>query len=118
MKKSLTPRESGKFISENSIFVKINHEGIPKAVSKLQQVMARKKYSIKNWKKWPLHPKIMDVKALHWILTVDTLNFSFWLPRDKPQFQVEHHGKFYEDYEALCACINRAVEVMPIFTCI
>ena len=111
MKKSITPRESGKFISDNSIHVKINHQEIDAAVSKLKDVMSRKKYSIKNWKKWPLHPKVMDVKALHWILTVDTLNFSFWLPGSEPQFQVEYGGKFYEDYEALCASINRAVEV-------
>ena len=111
MMKSITPRESGKFISDKSIHVKINHQEIDAAVSKLKDVMSRQKYSIKNWKKWPLHPKVMDVKALHWILTVDTLNFSFWLPGSEPQFQVEYGGKFYEDYEALCASINRAVEV-------
>lgn len=111
MKKSLTPRESGKYISQNATFVKIEHEHIPKAVVKLREVMSRKKYSVKSWKKWPLHPKVMNEDTLHWILTIDTLNFSFWLPIDEPQFQVEYEGKVYDDYEALCACINRAIKV-------
>ena len=111
MKQSLNPRASGKYIAENTKYVHIQHDEIPKAALKLKEVMGRNKYSIKKWKEWPLHPKSVNDDTLHWILTVDTLNFSFWLPKNEPQFQVEYKGKSYEDYEALCACVNRAVEV-------
>lgn len=110
-KEALTPRESGRYICEHSRSVSINYSEIPNSALKLQGMMTKNKYTFKKWKEWPLHPKTMDVETLHWILTVDTLNFSFWLPKQQPAFKVEYQGNIYEDYEALCACVNRALEV-------
>ena len=41
---------------------------------------------------------------------IDLLNFSFWSP-DNNKFVVSFNKKHYTGYWALCAAINRALEV-------
>lgn len=106
----LSPRESGKFISDNSKNVKIRSDRIDQAAREIHLQMTKMSYSKKNWKLWPLHPKEMNSATIDWIFVVDCLNFSFWLPTDESQFEVEFNGNKYQDYEALCACVNRAIE--------
>lgn len=113
--KELNPRESGQFISSISKDVFVVESEISIAAEKVCARMKEQKYSFTSWKEWPLHPKAMDESALNWIFVVDTLNFSFWLPSNHPQFRVKYKDAIYEDYEALCACINRALEVTIFF---
>jgi hypothetical protein len=45
----------------------------------------------------------------HWILVIDTLNFSFWSTSGVP-FTVKYKGQAYTGYWALCAAVNRAID--------
>ncbi|XP_012563305.2 queuosine 5'-phosphate N-glycosylase/hydrolase isoform X1 [Hydra vulgaris] len=105
----MNPRESGAFIAANSKDVSILMENIEPAAQQIYDSMKKKHYSKAKWKEWPLHPKVLSPETVDWIFVVDTLNFSFWLPGEK-KFQLEYHNIIYEDYEALCAGINRAIE--------
>ena len=107
----LMPRESSKFIAENSEDVAIQTENIVEAAKILYTRIRESEYSFKIWKEHELHPKEMTRETVDWIFVVDSLNFSFWEPAGKPPFQVEFHGTNYVDYQALCAAINRALEV-------
>ena len=111
MDEVLTPRESAKLIANVSQEVFVMENEISMAAEKVFTRMKQKKYSPSTWKEWPLHPQTANEKSVDWIFVIDTLNFSFWLPSSEPQFQVRYKEKTYEDYEALCACINRALEV-------
>ena len=106
----MNPRESGAFIANNSKYVKIVTTCIRSAAQHIYERMKIEKYSKTKWKDWPLHPKVLTPETVDWIFVVDTLNFSFWLPGEK-QFQLHYHETVYEDYESLCAAINRAIEV-------
>lgn len=67
-------------------------------------------YGIHNWSQHELHPQEANDAAIEWIFVVDSLNFSFWTPKDEPQFCVEYRGKHFTGYWALCAAINRGIE--------
>lgn len=103
----LSPRESGKLIAANSKHVTVHRNST--AAKEIFQRMKEQKYSRSLWKQWPLHPKNLTKETVDWIFVVDSLNFSFWLAGEK-QFQLEYNEKVYEDYEALCAAINRALD--------
>lgn len=111
----LPPRESGKFISDKSRHVRVVKNEIGKAAEILIARMSEVKYSEKTWKTHELHPKQITEDTIDWIFVVDCLNFSFWVKKEQEPFKVEYHGKLYSDYEALCAVVNRALEV--IFKC-
>lgn len=58
----------------------------------------------------------MDDQAISWIFLVDTLNFSFWSNNKDDnnkeiKYQVIYNNKTWEGYWALCAAINRALDV-------
>lgn len=83
--------------------------------------MDQKEFSLKTWKTHDLHPKEMNEKSLDWYFTnksplinvrifvIDTMNFSFWAK--DVLFTVPYKGKNYTGYWALCAAINRAIDV-------
>lgn len=110
LKERLNPRDSGKFIADNSTHVAIQKDNMDKVAKEIYEQMKVEKYSMECWKAWPLHPKEINKEAVDWIFVIDSLNFSFWLPGEK-QFQLEYGGVVYEDYEALCAAVNRALNV-------
>ena len=107
----LFPRESAKFIAARSKHVEVVHDKIQSASELILKRMAEAKYSMKTWKSHKMHPKTMNDDALDWIFVVDCLNFSFWVYKDKEPYAVEYKGEVYNDYEALCAVVNRALEV-------
>lgn len=110
----INPRESGKFIADRSKDVFVVEENMRKAAQTLYDKLKEEKYSFHVWKEQRVHPKIMNDDTIDWIFVIDSLNFSFWLPSVE-QFQLEHEGVVYEDYEALCTAINRALkEGIPI----
>jgi hypothetical protein len=58
----------------------------------------------------------MNDQAINWIFLVDTLNFSFWSENKdnnskEIKYQVVYNNKTWEGYWALCAAINRALDV-------
>ena len=108
---TLSPRASGKFISERSKHAYVVKENVGKAANTLLARMLELKYSEKTWKTHELHPKQLSDATVNWIFVVDCLNFSFWVEKGQEPFMVEFHGKLYDDYEALCALVNRALEV-------
>jgi len=110
----LRPRESGAYIADKSKHVFVVEEEIFEAASKIYSQMKEQKYSFNMWKSCPAHPKLMNEDSVNWIFVVDCLNFSFWLP-GVDQFQLEFEGCQYNDYDALCNAINRALkEGIPI----
>ena len=106
-----SPRQSGDFISKRSKHVYVVKDKIKSASNALLQRILEVKFSKKTWKMHELHPKEMNETAANWIFVVDCLNFSFWVKKEQEPFMVEYKGKLYNDYEALCALINRALEV-------
>ncbi|XP_065066746.1 queuosine 5'-phosphate N-glycosylase/hydrolase-like [Rhopilema esculentum] len=113
----LSPRESAKFIAARSKHVEVVYDEIQSASEVILKRMTEAKYSMKTWKSHKMHPKAMDDDALQWIFVVDCLNFSFWVYKDKEPYAVEYNGEVYNDYEALCAVVNRALEEdVPITT--
>ncbi len=42
---------------------------------------------------------------------MDSLNFSFWTDEGVPKYVVSFKGAPYTGYMALCAAVNRAIEV-------
>ena len=107
----LSPRQSGEFIAKRSKDVYIVKNKMESASNALLQRMLEVKFSKKTWKVHELHPKEMNDAAANWIFVVDCLNFSFWVEKEQEPFMVEFRGKLYSDYEALCAIVNRALEV-------
>ena len=111
----LPPREAAKYIAERSKNVTICTSEMKKAAQTIHGMMLKADYSKETWKKHDLHPKVMNEETLNWIFVVDCLNFSFWQPKGKPLFKVKYNDQEYEDYEALCAVVNRALKVRILF---
>ena len=107
----LSPKESGQFIAKKSKSVQVVEEKIEGAATAILRSMEETKYSVEAWKMHSLHPKEMTEATANWIFVVDCLNFSFWTKKEQEPFMAEFNGKLYSDYEALCAIVNRALEV-------
>jgi len=116
----LSPRESGEFIASKSVDVSVVEEAMSQAAHEIFTAMKKREYSTQVWKDEEVHPKLMNEETVDWIFVVDSLNFSFWLPTTASggaQFELEHEGKKYEDYQALCMALNRAIkEGIPLST--
>ncbi|KRT81414.1 hypothetical protein AMK59_5121, partial [Oryctes borbonicus] len=102
---ALSPRESGKFISENSRHVKINNEGINRLGEQLVQEINRGALTIDGFSQTSIHPTPEDAWALDWIFVVDTLNYCFWSLENETGWTVEQETGYF----ALCKAINRAM---------
>ncbi|XP_006008967.2 queuosine salvage protein isoform X1 [Latimeria chalumnae] len=116
MEAPLSPKESGKFITENSKDVFIENKGVREVAELLCEKAATKEFSIEGWKSLhELNPQKMDEAALNWVFAVSTLNFSFWSEREDAKCLVKYKDKTYSGYWALCAAFNRALdEGIPI----
>ena len=108
---AFSPRESGRFIASVAKNVSIKAEGVKKVAKLIYPELENSFYSVKTWRKHELHPKMLNEATVDWIFVLDTLNFSFWVEEDKPPFVVKYRGESYTGYWALCAAINRALEV-------
>ncbi|XP_029462080.1 queuosine salvage protein [Rhinatrema bivittatum] len=116
METPLSPRESGKFIAENSQDVFIDLEGVKNVAEMLVTKVANKEITLAGWKSLhELNPQAIDEDAVNWVFVADTLNFSFWSETDEHKCLVKYKGKMYSGYWALCAAMNRALdEGIPI----
>lgn len=63
-----------------------------------------------NFTRVSVHPQEKNNITANWIFVVNTLNFCFWSHKNK-YWQVTWHGVAYTGYFALCAAVNRAIEV-------
>ncbi|KAH3850687.1 queuosine salvage protein-like [Dreissena polymorpha] len=112
----MTPRDSGRFIAENSKGVKIISDGVRKIAEFMAQKIKEGSYNMQSWKEHELNPKTMDKAALDWIFVSDTLNFSFWSEDENDKYVVNYGGKKHTGYWSLCAAINRALDEGIPFT--
>ncbi|MGH0163652.1 UNVERIFIED_CONTAM: hypothetical protein FKN15_064609 [Acipenser sinensis] len=116
MEAPLSPRESGKFIAENSKDVFIEEEGVKKVAEMLYAERGCEVFTAQGWQQMNLlAPVCMSDDAVNWVFVVDTLNFSFWPDKDDEQCLVTYKDKTYSGYMSLCAAISRAMdEGIPI----
>nr|XP_020458020.1 UPF0553 protein C9orf64 homolog isoform X1 [Monopterus albus] len=111
METPLLPRESGRFIAEQSRDVFVEEEGVQKVAEMLFALRHSEDLSASNWKKAnPLAPAPTSDQALNWVFVVDTMNFSFWPENETQQCEVTYKGNTYTGYMTLCAAITRAME--------
>eukprot|EP00033_Pygsuia_biforma_P001897 GCRY01002118.1.p1 GENE.GCRY01002118.1~~GCRY01002118.1.p1 ORF type:complete len:338 (-),score=66.53 GCRY01002118.1:220-1233(-) len=103
-------RKSAKFICERSVDVSVFDEGAEITANHLATLLSNGDYGPDNWRLTPQHPVVVDESTLHWILIVDTLNFSFWNDDPSHPYSVSFEGENYTGYYSLCAAINRGIK--------
>ncbi|XP_044302478.1 queuosine salvage protein isoform X3 [Varanus komodoensis] len=107
----LSPKESAKFIAENSKDVSIEDDGIRRIAEMLFDKVLEKQFSITSWKSsHELNPQAVTEDAVNWVFLVDALNFSFWSEHEDHKCLVKYKGKPYSGYWSLCAAVNRALD--------
>lgn len=107
----LTPRESAKFIAENSRDVFIDDAGVRRVAELLLAKASGPELRLAGWKALhELNPRAADEAAVNWVFVADTLNFSFWSEHDEHKCLVGYRGRTYSGYWSLCAAINRALD--------
>lgn len=109
MEAPLSPRESARFVAENSRDVLVDREGVRRAAELL--LPAAVAWRVEQWKSLhELNPRGADEAALDWVFVVDSLNFSSWAEREDRKCEVRYGGTAYTGYWALCAAVNRALD--------
>lgn len=107
----LTPRESAKFIAENSRDVFIDGGGVRRVAELLLAKVSGPELDLGSWKALhELNPRAADEAAVNWVFVTDTLNFSFWSEHEEHKCLVGYRGKTYSGYWSLCAAVNRALD--------
>ncbi|KAL8203340.1 UNVERIFIED_CONTAM: hypothetical protein K2H54_049142 [Gekko kuhli] len=116
MEAFLNPKDSAKFIMENSQDVYVEEDGVWKVAEMLFDKVLEKDFSVAGWKSsHELNPQVVSEDAVNWVFLVDTLNFSFWSECEDHKCLVKYKGKMYSGYWSLCAAVNRALdEGIPI----
>ncbi|XP_033829285.1 queuosine salvage protein [Periophthalmus magnuspinnatus] len=116
MEPPLSPRESGRFVAEHSLDVRVEEEGVEQVAEMLYRLRNSEELSADGWRKAnPLAPDPTSDQAINWVFVVDTMNFSFWPDSDSQQCEVTYRGRTYTGYMTLCAAISRAMdEGVPI----
>ncbi|XP_060618117.2 queuosine 5'-phosphate N-glycosylase/hydrolase [Anolis sagrei] len=111
MEAFLSPKESAKFIAENSKDVYIEDDGVQKVAEMLFDKVMEKDFSVAGWKSsHELNPQATNEDAVNWVFLSDALNFSFWSEHEDHKCLVKYKGKAYSGFWSLCAAINRALD--------
>ncbi|XP_055538145.1 queuosine salvage protein [Wyeomyia smithii] len=103
---TLSPAESGEFISKNAKFLKVNEAAIKSLTKEVIAGIQTKAIDVENFSQHQYHPKPTDPIAPNWIFLIDTLNFCFWTAGDATKWKVKGETGYF----SLCAAINRALE--------
>ncbi|XP_006902025.1 PREDICTED: UPF0553 protein C9orf64 homolog [Elephantulus edwardii] len=75
----LSPRESARFVAENSEDVSIDDAGVRSVAQLLLARAGGPELRVGAWRALhELNPRAADEAALSWVFLTDTLNFSFW----------------------------------------
>ncbi|XP_077200783.1 queuosine 5'-phosphate N-glycosylase/hydrolase isoform X3 [Paroedura picta] len=116
MEAFLNPKDSAKFIMENSQDVYVEKDGVQKVAEMLFDKVLEKDFSVAGWKSsHELNPQVVSEDAVNWVFLADALNFSFWSECEDHKCLVKYKGKMYSGYWSLCAAVNRALdEGIPI----
>ncbi|XP_073407567.1 queuosine 5'-phosphate N-glycosylase/hydrolase-like [Dendrobates tinctorius] len=114
----LSPRDAGRFITENSTYVSVDMAGVHSLAKKLFEKIGWNEITLKGWKSLhELNPQDSGEDAVNWVFFADTLNFSFWSEEEDKKFLVKYKGKEYSGYWSFCAAMNRALdEGIPLTT--
>lgn len=111
MEAVLNPKDSAKFIMENSQDVYVEEDGVRKVAEMLFDKVLEKDFSVAGWKSsHELNPQVVSEDAVNWVFLVDALNFSFWSESEDHKCLVKYKGKMYSGYWSLCAAVNRALD--------
>lgn len=116
MEQTLSPRESGRFVSERSRDVFVDEDGVKRVAQMIYELRDSDEFTASGWKKMnPLAPSPDSDDAINWVFVTDTMNFSFWPEKEDEQCEVVCRGDTYRGYMSLCAAITRAMdEGVPI----
>ncbi|KAA0713680.1 Queuosine salvage protein [Triplophysa tibetana] len=116
MEEPLSPRESGRFLSELSRDVFVVEEGAKCVAQMIFELRESEDFTASGWKKNnPLAPPPDSDEAVNWVFVTDTMNFSFWPDKEEEQCEVKCRGNNYRGYMSLCAAVTRAMdEGVPI----
>jgi len=107
----LSPAESGSWITSKAVDVKLLDEGVENcAMDIVKKISSGELEMTKMFVKTEIHPQKCDDSGIDWVFFADTLNFSFWMPEDGPQYVVTYKDTTYTGYLAMCAAINRALD--------
>jgi len=107
----LSPAESGTFIASKAKDVKILDDGIDSCAQDIVRKISDGELDMTQlFIKTEVHPQKSDASGIDWVFFADTLNFSFWMPEDGPQYLVTYRGATHTGYLAMCAAINRALD--------
>ena len=107
----LAPAESGTFLASKAKDVKILDDGIESCAQDIVRKISDGELDMTQlFIKTEVHPQKSDASGIDWVFFADTLNFSFWMPEDGPQYLVTYRGATHTGYLAMCAAINRALD--------
>ncbi|XP_013086152.2 queuosine salvage protein-like isoform X2 [Biomphalaria glabrata] len=106
----MSPRDAGRYITENCQDVSIVDAGVVKLAKILFEKVKTGDFDVKMWRRHELNPQTMDEEAVNWVFLTAVLNFSFWSEKESERYEVIYKGKGYTGYWALCAAVNRALE--------
>ena len=107
----LSPAESGTFIASKATDIKILDDGIDSCALDIVKKIGDGELDMTQlFIKTEVHPQKSDARGIDWVFFADTLNFSFWMPEDGPQYLVTYRGATHTGYLAMCAAINRALD--------
>lgn len=101
------------FIFDNAIDVALDPTKTKEAAELIWRQMQEKQYSTQTWAEHELHPKTKDEATLHFIFTMDLLNFSFWSEEagdESKRFGIEYRGRKWTGYWSLVAALQRALD--------
>jgi len=107
----LSPSESGRLIASKAKDVIIKDEAVGTCAKDIAKKIASGELEMTQmFVKTEVHPQKSDASGIDWIFFADTLNFSFWMPEQGPQYVVTYKNTTYTGYLAMCAAINRALD--------
>ncbi|ORY13542.1 hypothetical protein BCR34DRAFT_265769 [Clohesyomyces aquaticus] len=110
--------QNAEFIYDNSIDVALDMRHTKLAAIQILAQMQERGYGTRAWSEHQLHPKSKDESTVHFIFTMDLLNFSFWSEKSgEERFAVTYQEKRWTGYWSLVAALQRALdEEIPITT--
>ncbi|KAI1957948.1 hypothetical protein LOZ58_005422 [Ophidiomyces ophidiicola] len=101
--------QSAQYIFDNAIDIALDPSKTKEAAETIWQMMQERHYSTKTWASHELHPKEKDEKTVHFIFTMDLLNFCFWSDETE-RFAIEYRETRWMGYWSLVAALQRALE--------
>ncbi|GMR59717.1 hypothetical protein PMAYCL1PPCAC_29912 [Pristionchus mayeri] len=107
---TLSPMESGEFITANANDIKVDVDKCKEAAIMIMDSLVDGSIGDIEYKSNPLHPTgLTHEEHLNWVFVLDTLNFSFW-PSEGEHYDVTYKDKKETGYLACCAAFCKAFD--------